>query len=66
MKSLQYYYRLGGKLSTTANVYNEHFLKSLASIRYLKKIKIPSLENVLKSRMQLAKLDDELESSRIH
>jgi hypothetical protein len=64
MKSLQYHYALKDSISELTKKYKEHMVQSLASIRYLKKIRPPSMENITKSRMQLAKLDSVLESSR--
>ena len=63
MKSLQYYYNLPSKTSEAAKKYKDHFLQSLASIKYLKKLRIPSIDNLIKSRMQLAKLDNNLANS---
>lgn len=65
MKSLQYHYAIKDTSSELTRKYKEHMVQSLASIRYIKKIRAPSMENVTKSRMQLAKLDSVLESSRL-
>jgi hypothetical protein len=64
MKSLQYHYAIKETRSELTRNYKEHMVQSLASIRFLKKIRAPSMENITKSRMQLAKLDSVLESSR--
>lgn len=64
MKSLNYHYSLPlNKLGDLTKKYKEHFVQSLASIRYLKKIRMPSMENVSKSRMQLAQLGSSHEKS---
>lgn len=65
MKSLQYHYNLSNLSTDKTKKFKEHFLSSLASIRYLKKIKIPSMDNMLKSRVQLARLENSQLTSRI-
>lgn len=63
MKALQYYNSLAGTHSDLAKKYKEHLLQSLASARFLKKVRVPSLDNVQKSRMQLALLDPHVSKS---
>lgn len=65
MKSLQYHYSVKSVVKDTTQKFKEHFVQSLASMKYVKKLRIPSMDNVIKSRMQLAKLDSKLESSRL-
>lgn len=64
MKSLQYYYNLKTPDCEEAKRFKQHFLQSLASIKFLKKLRIPSMDNLIKSRMQLAKLENKLSESR--
>lgn len=65
MKSLQYYYALTTPSCEMTSKYKQHFLQSLASIKYLKKIRVPSMDNLIKSRMQLAKLENSLAGSSL-
>lgn len=65
MKALQYHYGLKCLVNDTTKMYKEHFVQSLASMKYVKKLRVPSMDNVIKSRMQLAKLESSLESSNI-
>lgn len=64
MKALQYYNSLSMTHTDLARKYKEHLLQSLASVRFLKKVRVPSIDNVQKSRMQLAQLDNQASKSR--
>lgn len=64
MKSLQYYYALTNLNCPLTKIYKEHFVQSLASIKYIKKLRIPSDENLTKSQLQLARLDEQLTESK--
>lgn len=64
MKALQYHYALTSLANETTKKYKEHFVQSLASMKFIKKLRVPSMDNLIKSRMQLAKLEDSLEKSR--
>lgn len=65
MEQLRYHYSLQNLDNETTKKFKEHFLRNLASIKFIKTLRIPSIENIIKSRMQLAKLEDSLERSRI-
>lgn len=65
MKNLQYYYPLPPPVHAQAAKYKEHFVHSLASIKYVKKIRVPSYDNILKCRMQLARLDSAASKSTL-
>lgn len=65
MASLRYYCSITGPDPPQGKIYKQHILQSLASIKHLSKHRIPSLENLIKSRMQLAKLEDNEVLSRV-
>ena len=65
MEQLKYHYSLKNLENETTKKFKEHFLRNLASIRYIKTLRTPSIDNVMKSRMQLAKLEESQQKSRI-
>jgi hypothetical protein len=63
MKALQYYNSLSMTHSDLAKKFKEHLLQSFASVRFLRKVRVPSIDNVMKSRMQLAQIDNQSQKS---
>lgn len=64
MKALQYYNSLSITQNDLAKKFKEHLLQSLASFRFLKKVRAPSIDNIHKSRMQLAQIDSHAQNSK--
>ena len=64
MEQLKYHYSLHNLENETTKKFKEHFLRNLASVKFIKTIRMPSVDNVIKSRMQLAKLEHSLQNSR--
>lgn len=64
MEQLKYHHALKNLDNETTKKFKEHFVRNLASIKFIKTIRVPSIDNVIKSRMQLAKLEDSLERSK--
>lgn len=65
MEQLKYHFALKNLDNETTKKFKEHFLRNLASMKFIKTIRMPSMDNVAKSRMQLAKLEDSLEKSKL-
>ena len=64
MEQLKYHYSLQNLDNETTKKYKEHFLRNLASVKFIKTLRVPGMENLIKSRMQLAKLEHSLVNSR--
>jgi len=63
MKSLKYYLGIKNK-PPIAKLYCEHFLQSIAAIKYTQKLRRVSDEAIYKSQVQCPKLNEELIKSR--
>jgi len=63
MKALKYYLGLKNK-PPIGSAYCEHFLQSIAAIKYVQKLRPVSDEAILKSRVNCPKMNEELSASR--
>lgn len=49
IKSLEYYYNIKGAYNQKANIYKEHFIQSIAGMRFVSQLKKPSDETMGKA-----------------
>ena len=65
-KSLQYYLGLGKGTNEFAKLYKDHFIQTIAAIKFIGKLRIPSDETLNTLKVQCAKLSHDLKDSKNH
>ena len=65
MKSLEYYLSVKKSSSNIAKLYQEHFIETIAALKYVRKLRIPSDDAMASIRMNCAKINQVKAKSKI-